>query len=110
MAIATVRWFSEEEGGRHQLPPGPTYGATAVFVFGDDAELVPGWPAQGEHFSVLLDFDETSPAGESLAKVEFITWSLVADYLVPGSSFLIMEGAKPVAEARVSETFDEDQH
>ena len=109
MAVATVRFFSEEEGGRHQPPPGPTYAATAVFVLGGDAELIPDWPAKGEHFSVLLDFDEASPAGESLAKVEFMSWSLVADYLLPGSSFLIMEGPKPVAEARVHETFDEDQ-
>jgi hypothetical protein len=108
MAIATVRWFSEEEGGRHQPPPGPTYAATAVFVFGGDAGLIPDWPAKGEHFSVLLDFDETNLEGESLAKVEFMSWSLVADYLRPGSTFLILEGPKPVAEARVGETFDED--
>jgi hypothetical protein len=106
MAIARVRWFTEAAGGRHEPPQGPTYAATAVFVLGGDAELVPGWPAGGEHFSVLLDFDETSPEGESLAKIEFMSWSLVADRLLPGSAFLIMEGPKPVAEARVNETFD----
>lgn len=108
MALASVRWFTEEEGGRRKPPPGPTYAATAVFVLGGDAELARDWPAAGEHFSVLLDFDEMSPEGESLTKVEFVSWPLVADRLMPGSAFLIMEGPKPVAEARVNETFNDD--
>jgi hypothetical protein len=106
MALAKVLWFSGEEGGRHEPPPGLAYAATAVFEHGGDIELIPGWPAEGEHFSVLLDFDETSQERESLAKVEFMARSLVADSLVPGSVFLIMEGPRPVARALVCETFD----
>lgn len=109
MAEARVRWFSEAEGGRREPPPGPTYAATAVFVLGGDAELIPDWPAGGEHFSVLLDFDEMSPEGECLAKVEFMSWSLVADRLAPASVFLVMEGPRPVAEAVVTDVFDAEE-
>ena len=38
-----------------------------------------------------------------------MAWSLVADYLRRGSKFLVMEGPKPVAEAKVTEIFEEGQ-
>lgn len=106
MALARVLWLSEQEGGRREPPPGPSYAATAVFEHGGDVELIPGWPAEAEHFSVLLDFDETTKERESRAKVDFMARSLVADSLVPGSIFLVMEGSRPVARALVYETFD----
>lgn len=107
MALARVRWFPVPEGGRPAPPHGPTYAATAVFVLGGDAELIPDWPAEGEHFSVMLDFDEASPAGEGSAKVEFMARSLVVDRLAVGATFLVMEGRKAVAEARVTDVFDD---
>lgn len=106
MAVAAVHWFSEAEGGRPTPPPGPTYASTAVFVLGDDQALIPGWPSKGEHFSVLLDFDEVDAEGDCEAKVEFISWPLVSDYLRPGANFIVTEGPRAVAMARVDATFD----
>lgn len=108
MALARVRWFPESEGGRPAPPPGPTYAATAVFVLGSDAELVPDWPASGEHFSVMVDFDDLSPAGLDPVKIDFMARSLVGHRLVVGSTFLVMEGRKAVAEAYVTEVFDDE--
>jgi hypothetical protein len=107
MALARVRWFPESEGGRPAPPPGPTYASTAVFVLGGDSELIPDWPAGGEHFSVMIDFDDLGVADEGPAKVEFMARSLVADRLAVGSTFLVMEGRRVVAEARVTEVFDD---
>jgi hypothetical protein len=107
MALARVRWLPEPEGGRPAPPPGPTYASTVVFVLGSDAELISDWPAGGEHFSVMIDFDGLSPAAEGPVKVEFMARSLVADRLAVGSTFLVMEGRKAVAEARVTEVFDD---
>jgi hypothetical protein len=107
MATALVRWFTEAEGGRPDLPPGPTYAATAVFIHGDDAQVIPDWPANGEHFSVLLDFDFIDAQRECQAATEFMTWSLVEDQLRARSPFLIMEGGRPVAEGRIIAIFDE---
>lgn len=109
MAIASIRWLSESEGGRDMPPAGLSYAATAVFVLGGDAEVIPGWPAKGEHFSVLLDFGANGAAGADETKVEFMSWSLVADYLHPGATFLVMEGARPVAQAQVTATFEDRQ-
>jgi hypothetical protein len=105
-AHARVRWLTESEGGRAAPPPGPTYASTAVFIRGDDAEVVPDWPAGGEHFSVLLDFDGPVRDGVVDAKVEFMNRALVEDDLVVGSTFWVMEGRRAVAEARVLEVFD----
>lgn len=107
MALARVRWFPESASGRPAPPPGPTYASTAVFVLGGGSELVPDWPAGGEHFSVMIDVDDLGVADEGLAKVEFMARSLVADRLSVGSTFLIMEGRRVVAEARVTEVFDD---
>ena len=68
--------------------------------------MIPGWPAQGEHFSVLLDFNETTHGSIGEAKVEFMSWSLVVDYLRLGAVFLVMEGPRVVAHACVTAVFE----
>ena len=51
-----VRFRSAAEGGRQSgPPPGPTYMATAVPDLGGEAEVLPGWPATGPQFSVVLE-------------------------------------------------------
>lgn len=107
MALASIRWFSEAEGGRKAPPPGPTYAATAVFVLGGDAEVQPGWPAAGEHFSVMLDSDDLGATCGKSVRVEFLARALVADQLRVGSEFLVMEGSAVVAEACVTEVYDD---
>jgi hypothetical protein len=65
-AHAVATWVSAEMGGRKSGPPtGPVYAATCVFVHGGDAEVQPDWPAQGEHFSILMQPTEILPGGAS---------------------------------------------
>jgi hypothetical protein len=78
--------------------------ATAVFVLGDDAEVVPNWPAAGEHYSVMLEFiDLPSQLGSMNAKVDFLARDEVADLLHEGALLLLMAGPTPIAEIRVTE-------
>lgn len=77
--------------------------ATAVFVLGGDADVVPGWPASGGHFSVLFEFLDTSAGPGCIdAKVDFLAREVVADYVREGATFLVMAGPKPIGEARVT--------
>lgn len=106
MALAHVRWRSRFEGGRRRgPPPGPFFAATAVFVHGEDEQVIPDWPAAGEHFSVMLDYVGDFVGNEVDAKVDFIARDLVRDELRPGARFLVMEGRRPVAEAQVTDVF-----
>lgn len=74
---------------------------TAVFVHGDDEQVIPDWPAAaGEHFSVMLEYVGDLVGNEVDAKVDF-----VGDELRPSARFLVMEGGRPVAEAQVTEVF-----
>jgi len=101
MAIARIRWL---DGDRHP-PPGATIGATAVFSLGDDAQVIPGWPASGEHFSVLLEFlDTPANAGDINAKVDFLDRDAVIDKIREGTTFIVMAGPKPIAEANIIDT------
>ncbi|MEA2533141.1 MAG: hypothetical protein QOJ93_952 [Actinomycetota bacterium] len=45
IAIARVRWLSPTRNPA----PGSTMWATAVFVLGNDAEVIPGWLADNLH-------------------------------------------------------------
>ncbi|WP_157063480.1 hypothetical protein [Luteipulveratus mongoliensis] len=67
---------------------------------GGDEELIPGWPASGEHFSVVLDLVE-SRAGQALARARFLAADLAGAYLSRGAELLLMEGPRAVAEATV---------
>lgn len=108
LALAHVSWRSPGDGGRVAgPPPGPFFAATAVFVRGDDEQVVPDWPAGGEHFSVMLDYIDEVEDGEVDVKVDFIARHLVADLVHPDARFLVMEGRRPVAEACITKVFDE---
>jgi len=98
-ALVRLRWVDLSEGGR-EPPPVPQYAATAVFELGGEREVVPGWPASGEHHSVLLDFQDGG-----VAKAEFLAIDQIADLLAEGARFLVMEGARVVAHAEVEESF-----
>lgn len=107
VANARIRWRSADDGGRQSgPPPGPRYAATAVFVLGDDAQLIPNWPAGGEHFSVLLEYIGSGDHGsEVVAKIDFLARDLAADHVRQGAQFVIMEGRRPVADALITEVF-----
>jgi len=98
VAVARVRWLDPD---RHP-GPGSTIRATAVLVLGNDAEVLPGRPATGQHFSVLLAFtDSPSATDDAEAKVDFLNREAVADYLREDAVFLVMAGPEPIAEGRI---------
>lgn len=103
-AMAKVRWLRMDEGGRMELPTGPIYAATAVFVRGDSGNNVSNWAySPNEHFSIVLKFPEGKASTHQARDVEidFLARELVKDRLMPGARLLIMEGARPVAEGEV---------
>ena len=99
VAIAKVRWL---DPSRH-VEPGSTMGATAVFVLGGDAEVIPDWPARGEHYSVLMTFTDSRPArDEDEAKIDFLDREQVGDYVHEDAEFLVMAGPVPIGRATVT--------
>lgn len=99
--LLSLRWRPPFEGGRVSGPPaGPRYVATAVFVLGADAELTPGWPATGEHFSIVLELLGNHD-GQELAQARFLAPHLADAYVSLGAELLLMEGPHTVGEARI---------
>jgi hypothetical protein len=108
IAYAVVKWILSEMGGRRSGPPtAPVYAATVVFVMGDDAEVLPGWPARAEKLSILLQEVESLCDGSRRCKVDFLARDLARPFLHPGVELLIMEGPKVVATAEITEVTDE---
>ena len=97
---AQVYFRERQHGGKLSGPPsGPVYAATAVAVMGNDAEVLPGWPASAPQFSVVLEFD-TPPleAVWSPARVRpLVDGAPGTEALVPGAELLVMEGPRDVA-------------
>lgn len=107
VAIADVTWLSPEEGGRKSGPPtAQVYAATCVFPLGDDATVVPGWPAAGDALSILLQQVDTDSTGVAVCKVDFLARDLARPFLVSGAPLLIMEGPAVVARATIREVTD----
>lgn len=97
VAVTRIRWMDDDL----RPPAGSTVAATAVFVHGCDDQVIPNWPAGGEHFSVLLTLVESADDAVT-AKVDFLDRAAIAEYLREGAAFLVMAGPKPVAEARIT--------
>jgi hypothetical protein len=107
-ALATVNWLTAEQGGRSSGPPtAPVYAANCVFPLGEDAALVPGWPAAGEMFSLLLQKRREQPDGTWLCAVDFLVREAVVPYVVRGAPMLVMEGPKVVGRAVIEDVFPE---
>lgn len=99
-ALARVCWLGAER--RPEI--GSAMAATAVFVLGDDAEVIPNWPAAGEHFSVMLEFVDTpAEPGCINAKVDFLARDEVAEFIHDGATLLLMAGSTPIADVRITE-------
>ena len=108
LAKARIRWLNPSEGGRESgPPPGPQYAASAVFVLGNDWEVVPDWPVGAEYFSVGMNLGDIARDGRQTAEIDFLARDLVADLLRPGVEFLVMEGARHVGTAQVLEVSPE---
>lgn len=100
VALARVRW----RVGEAPLPtPESAVASTAVFVLGGDEEVIPDWPAGGEHHSAMLELvGAMSPDGTAEAKVDFLDRSGVAERLHQGARFLFMAGPRVLAEVEVT--------
>jgi hypothetical protein len=104
MATAEVRWVPAEDGGRKSGPPtAAVYAATAVFVLGGDAEVMPGWPASADQLSILIRRLATDDNGLDMAEIGFLAPDLARPYLRPGRELLVLEGPQTVAWMQISE-------
>ena len=107
-AWADVRWFSAAEGGRSSGPPtADVYAANCAFPLGGELELVPGWPATAESYSVLVQKLTERDSRRWRCALDFFAHDLVANFVTVGAQMLIMEGPKVVGEAVITEV-DED--
>ena len=100
----TVRFRPAADGGRQSgPPPGPTYMATAVPALGGDAEVLPGWPATGPQFSVVLEFLGT-PAEDGWTEVsirELVEGAAGSEALCAGAELVVLEGPREVARVLI---------
>lgn len=95
-----VRFRSAAEGGRQSgPPPGPTYMATAVPDLGGEAEVLPGWPATGPQFSVVLEL-RGSPNEDGWAEASIralVEGAPGSEALCAGAELVVLEGPQEVA-------------
>lgn len=107
VAVASVRWFPPEAGGRRSGPPtAHVYAATVAFRTGDPAEDDPAWPASDPRvLSILLRRADSVPSTSESMCVDFLNREQARPYLHHGRRFLVLEGAQPVADAVISEVF-----
>lgn len=89
-------------------PTARVYAANCTFPLGGERELVPGWPATGEMYSLLLQKRTELPNGAWLCYADFLALDLVAEYLRPGAQMIVMEGPKVVGYGRIQEVIKKD--
>jgi hypothetical protein len=92
--VVHLRWAPAEQGGRANLPDGPTYATIAHF----ESEPLSG------SFSVLIEFPEHSARRDMTAALRLLApdnLPEVARRLVPGARLAVTEGRRLVATAEV---------
>jgi hypothetical protein len=110
VAEATIRWHSADEGGRRSGPPtAAVYMATAVFIDGDDTDVLPGWPASADQLSILLQETRQLDDGRRRYLVGFLVPDLARPHLHVGAELLVLEGPRTVASARLEAVFAKDK-
>ena len=93
---ADLRWLTPEQGGRHALPPGPTYSTVAKFEAQGEEWMKEAW-------SVVVTFiTQPKPEGRHDVGIRFLVPEAPEAFLSPGSRFWLMEGARAVAEGIVT--------
>lgn len=106
IARAEVSWLPPEAGGRRSGPPTATvYAATCAFALGDDADVLPGWPAAAAEWSILLQ-QESGSDGPRLYKVDFLYPDRVRNFVRNGAELVILEGHRVVATAVLRDVMD----
>jgi hypothetical protein len=99
VATARIRWLDPNTASE----PGSTMGATAVFALGGDAEVIPDWPAGGQHFSILLTFTASrADRHEVDANLDVLDRQGAADCLREDAPFFVMAGPKPIGKATIT--------
>lgn len=102
-AWADVRWRSAADGGRKSGPPtAPVYAANCTFPLGSESDMVPGWPATAEKYSLLLQKLSENADGAWHCALDFLARDLVAGLITPGAEVLVMEGPRVVGDAIVT--------
>lgn len=104
-----VRFRPSDEGGRKSgPPPGPTYMATAVPDLGSEAEALPGWPAAGPQFSVVLElFGELQEGEWTAASVRALVDGVPgSEALCAGAELVVLEGPQEVARMLIDSADD----
>jgi len=100
-----VRFRSAAEGGRQSgPPPGPTYMATAVPYLGGEDEVLPGWPATGPQFSVVLELlGDPNEDGWAEASIRaLVDGAPGAEALCSGAELVVLEGPQEVARMLIN--------
>ena len=104
MGRGLMRWRPSEAGGRlNGRPSSSQYAASAVFVLGGDAEVLPGWPGSAERFSIGFNLLPGPQPDWEPVEFDFLARDLVLDKVHPGAEMLITEGWQVVAELRVTQ-------
>jgi hypothetical protein len=97
MVKVALMWRSAEEGGRKRPIATADYAATAYFVDGDR-----------QLFSVVLHFPSTLQNGVKVpqlldrADMDILVPEVIKGQLKQGASFYVTEGARVVAEGKIS--------
>jgi len=92
--VVDLRWVPANQGGRANLPDGPTYATIAHFE---------NEPPSGS-FSAAIEFPEHSARKDMTAALRLLapdSLPEVARRLVPGARLAITEGVRLVATAEV---------
>ena len=77
--------------------------AQCAFPLGGEAELVPGWPATAELYSLLLQKLTERAWDTWRCALDFFAHDLVSNFVTVAARMLIMEGPKVVGEAVITE-------
>jgi hypothetical protein len=77
--------------------------ATAVPAVGGDAEVLPGWPATGPQFSVVLEFlgTPTEYGWTEVSIRELVEGAPGSEALCAGAELVVLEGPQEVARVLI---------
>ena len=95
MARARIRWLTPDQEGRHSVPQGPIFAATARFASDvSDRDL-----------SIVVRYEGEKPESGAWfeAEIGFLAPELIASRLAPDRRFTILEGPRSIGEGMVVE-------
>ena len=93
--LIRVAWLTAAQGGRRALPAGPDF--TTVVRF--DHQPIESWMRNAH--SLRLVWLDQADSGSWYALASFLNPDGAPNWLLPGSSFDLCDGPRPVARASV---------